>query len=80
MDLVISDVLMPTLDGARFHSYVREFTANCDIPFIFMSGAVERGEGLIVDPARDFFVSKTAPVEKVLGLVESLAGAGAALP
>jgi CheY-like chemotaxis protein len=26
IDLIISDVYMPTLDGVRFHSYVREFT------------------------------------------------------
>ena len=38
IDVIISDVFMPTLDGLRFHDYVREFTAVQDIPFIFMSG------------------------------------------
>ena len=26
IDLIMSDVFMPTLDGVRFHSFVREFT------------------------------------------------------
>ena len=38
IDLIISDVFMPTLDGVRFHSFVRAFTDARDIPFIFISG------------------------------------------
>jgi len=73
IDVIISDVFMPTLDGLRFHDYVREFTAVQDIPFIFMSGYDdEHTQGLVVDPAIDFFLSKTAPIEKLLGLVETL--------
>ena len=33
VDLIISDVFMPTLDGVRFHDYVREFTDAQDDPF-----------------------------------------------
>jgi DNA-binding response OmpR family regulator len=71
--LIISDVFMPTLDGVRFHSYVREFTMNSDVPFIFLSGYDdERTRALIADPTRDFFFPKTTPVEKILALIESL--------
>ena len=38
IDLIMSDVFMPTLDGVRFHSFVREFTDAKDVPFIFISG------------------------------------------
>jgi DNA-binding response OmpR family regulator len=73
VDLIISDVFMPTLDGVRFHDYVREFTDAQDIPFIFMSGFDdEHTRSLVVDPAIDYFLSKTTPVEKVLDLIESL--------
>jgi DNA-binding NarL/FixJ family response regulator len=73
IELIISDVFMPTLDGVRFHSYVRDFTDYHDVPFIFMSGYDdEHTRDLISDPDIDFFFSKTAPVEKVLGLVRSL--------
>jgi CheY-like chemotaxis protein len=72
-DVIISDVFMPTLDGVRFHDYVREFTDVQDIPFIFMSGYDdEHTRQLVVDPAIDFFLSKTAPIEKLLDLVETL--------
>jgi CheY-like chemotaxis protein len=73
VDLIVSDVFMPTLDGVRFHDYVREFTDMQDIPFIFMSGYDdEHTQNLVVDPAIDFFVSKTSPIEQVLSLIESL--------
>jgi CheY-like chemotaxis protein len=72
-DVIISDVFMPTLDGLRFHDYVREFTAVQDIPFIFMSGYDdEHTRRLVVDPSIDFFLSKTAPIENLLDLVETL--------
>ncbi len=72
-DLIISDVFMPTLDGVRFHDYVREFTDAPDIPFIFMSGYDDEStRNLVVNPDRDFFFSKTTPIDKVLTLIASL--------
>lgn len=73
IDLIVSDVFMPTLDGVRFHDYVREFTDVPDIPFIFMSGYDdEHTKNLVIDPTIDFFLSKTTPIEKVLALIENL--------
>lgn len=71
VDLIISDILMPTLDGTRFHSYVREFTdGHKKVPFIFISGYTEgRTRGVITDPELDFFLSKPASFEDVLNLV-----------
>lgn len=73
VDLIISDVFMPTLDGVRFHSFVREFTDASDVPFIFVSGYDdEYTRSVVVDSAHDFFFSKTTPVEKIVSLIESL--------
>ncbi len=73
IDLIISDVFMPTLDGVRFHDYVREFTDAQEIPFIFMSGYDdEHTSNLVVDPEIDFFFSKTTPIDKVLTLIDTL--------
>lgn len=73
IDAIMSDVFMPTLDGARFHSYVREFSQNADIPFIFISGYDDqRTRSLVTDPKKDFFFSKTTPVETILNLLDSL--------
>ena len=73
VDLIISDVFMPTLNGVRFHSYVRDFTDSSDVPFIFMSGYEdEQTRNLIVDPALDFFFSKTTPVEQLMAFIGTL--------
>jgi len=73
VDLVISDVFMPTLDGVRFHSYVRDFTDAADVPFIFVSGYDdEYTRNVVVDSKIDFFFSKTTPLEKIVELIEKL--------
>lgn len=73
VDLIISDVFMPNLDGSRFHSYVREFTDAAHVPFIFISGYDdEHTRKVVVDSAIDFFVSKTAPVETIVSLIERI--------
>jgi len=73
VDLIISDVFMPTLNGVRFHSYVRDFTDSSDVPFIFMSGYDdEQTQNLIVDPKLDFFFSKTTPVDQLLAFIGTL--------
>ena len=73
VDLIISDVFMPTLDGVRFHSYVRDFTDAHDVPFIFISGYDdEHTRNLVVDSKNDFFFSKTTPLETIVALIEKL--------
>ena len=73
VDLIISDVFMPTLDGSRFHSYVREFTDSGNVPFICVSGFDdEHTRKLVLDSRIDFFVSKTAPVENIVNLIENV--------
>jgi CheY-like chemotaxis protein len=73
VDLIISDIFMPTLDGNRFHSYVREFTDARDVPFIFISGYDdENTRRLVADSKRDFFFSKTTPFEEVISLIEKV--------
>ena len=73
VDLIISDVFMPTLDGARFHNYVREFTDLHDVPFIFISGYDdENTRKLVLDPTKDFFFSKTTPIDILIGFIAGL--------
>jgi response regulator RpfG family c-di-GMP phosphodiesterase len=73
VDLIISDVFMPTLDGSRFHSYVREFTDANRVPFIFISAFDdEHTRKLVVDSKIDFFISKTAPMEDVTNLIDRI--------
>ncbi len=71
VDLIISDVFMPTLDGVRFHSFVREFTDAKDVPFIFISGYDdEHTRGLASESPNDYFLGKTTPIEDILALID----------
>lgn len=73
VDLIISDVFMPTLDGVRFHSYVREFTDAHDLPFVFVSGYDdENTRTLVKDPEKDFFFSKSTPIETMMSFIDQL--------
>jgi DNA-binding response OmpR family regulator len=73
VDVIISDVFMPTLDGVKFHSYVREFTDAANVPFIFISGYDdEYTRNVVVDSDKDYFFSKTTPVEDIVALIKQL--------
>lgn len=73
VDVVISDIFMPTLDGVRFHSYVRDFTDAADVPFIFVSGYDdEYTRNAVIDSSVDYFFSKTTPIEEIVALIERL--------
>lgn len=73
VDVIISDVFMPTLDGLRFHSYVREFLGQRDIPFIFMSGYDDSyTRESLEDSTVDFFLSKGSPISDIVAMLESI--------
>ena len=71
IDLIISDVFMPTLDGVRFHSFVRAFTDARNTPFIFISGHDDMPlRGLATESPNDYFLRKPAPIEEILALID----------
>jgi len=71
IDLIVSDVFMPTLDGVRFHRFVREFTDSRDIPFIFISAYDDDNlRTLAAESPIDFFLRKPAPMEEILAMID----------
>ncbi len=73
VDVIISDVFMPTLDGVRFHSYVREFLGAREIPFIFMSGYDDPyTQEALKDSSVDYFISKLTPVSKIINILAKI--------
>jgi len=71
LDLILSDVFMPTLDGVRFHSFVREFTDARDVPFIFISAHDEEHlRNLAAESPNDYFLRKPTPVEDIIALID----------
>lgn len=73
VDAIISDVVMPTLDGVRLHSYVREFIGDRNVPFIFVSGYDDPyTQEAIEDPSKDFFISKMTPAREIMKLLDEI--------
>jgi len=74
IDLIISDINMPTLDGLMLHSYARDLELYKNTKFIFISGCGEAYEDVLsLDPEIDFFIDKTStPVSDMLKFVDTL--------
>jgi CheY-like chemotaxis protein len=64
IDLVISDVYMPVMDGPRFHRAVRAEPQWITLPFLFVS-AYDDDHTLesVKDPRYDGFFRKAGPLE-----------------
>lgn len=69
-NLIISDCMMPLMDGVRFLSEVRAMPALCTIPFILMSGAPEHHD--LTGAEFDSFVLKPFQFEKLMNTINTL--------
>ncbi len=73
VDLIISDIKMPRLDGIKLHQWVRSLKQYARTKFVFISGyRNEYGDALRLNPERDFFVDKTMPPEQIMRFVDRL--------
>ena len=73
IDLIISDIRMPRLDGIKLHSFAREMSRHKKTKFIFLSGFKEvysNLSGLSADV--DYFLDKMTPIEGIVKLVDKL--------
>lgn len=73
IDLIISDIKMPTLDGIMLHSFARELERYKKTKFIFISGYGDAYADILnLDPEIDFFFDKTTPVADLLRFIDTL--------
>jgi DNA-binding response OmpR family regulator len=73
IDLIISDIKMPTLDGIMLHSFARELERYKSTKFIFVSGYGDAYEDILnLNSEVDFFFSKTTPVAELLKFIDGL--------
>ena len=73
VDLSISDIRMPRLDGFKLHAFAREMDRYKRTMFIFISGFKDvYGDFLHLDPATDFFFEKTTPHEEIVEFIDHL--------
>ena len=73
IDLIISDIRMPRLDGLKLHAFAREIDRYKKTKFIFVSGFKDLYTNAIkLDPKIDFSLDKMTPVHEILRLVDRL--------
>jgi CheY-like chemotaxis protein len=73
VDLIISDIRMPRLDGLKLHSFAREMNRYRKTMFIFISGFKDLyREFLELDDHLDFFFDKTTPLDEIVRFVDKL--------
>jgi len=73
IDLIISDIRMPRLDGIKLHAFARELSRYKKTKFIFVSGFKDvYGTIPGMDPERDYFLDKSTPIAEIVKLVDRL--------
>jgi CheY-like chemotaxis protein len=73
IDLIISDIRMPRLDGVKLHAFAREIDRYKSTKFIFISGYGDiYSQAINLDPKLDFMLDKTTPIPDLLRLVDEL--------
>jgi CheY-like chemotaxis protein len=73
VDLVISDIYMPVMDGIRFHRSVRDMPEYEKLPFLFVSAFDDQHTlDAVKDPRFEGFLRKARPVEELIEWIEYL--------
>ncbi|MFG6414721.1 response regulator [Roseateles sp. DC23W] len=71
--VIVSDFMMPHMNGAELGTAVRANSAWSDIPFVFVSGTSEEVVGAAFSDY-DCFLSKPADVNRLLGAIRDFIG------
>ena len=84
IDMVVSDVYMPVMDGIRFHRALRACPQFEKVPFLFVSAFDDQATlEAVQDPRRDGFLRKARPTEELVEWIKYLTtpdGAKGSLP
>lgn len=67
-DLILSDVMMPELDGFEVFAAVRSHPATASIPFIFMTGSEMEG---VLELKADGYIKKPCSAAKIIGAINT---------
>ena len=73
VDLVISDIYMPVMDGIKFHREVRQMPEFETLPFLFVSAFDDQHTlDSVKDPRYEGFLRKARPVEELIEWIQYL--------
>lgn len=70
-DIIISDIMMPIMDGNLFHEIVRESNMLNQIPFVFLTAKNDKKEKeKCILNGVDLFISKPFQIENLIAIIE----------
>lgn len=73
VDMVITDVIMPRLNGIQLRNAVRSLPEKAHLPFLFISGYDDdRTLGAVSDPVKEGFFKKGRPLVELLAWIKYL--------
>ncbi len=73
VDLVISDIYMPVMDGIKFHRTVRGNARFEKLPFLFVSAYDDQHTlDAVRDPRYEGFLRKARPIEEMIEWIQYL--------
>ncbi len=73
IDMVISDIYMPVMNGLKFHKLLRAQPEFAKLPFLFMSGHDDQYTlEVLQDPNWDGFLRKGRPMEDLIDCIRYL--------
>ena len=73
IDLIISDIRMPRLDGIKLHAFARATDRYKTTKFVFISGAKEAYEDVVkLNPTVDYFLDKRITLDDLVKFVDTL--------
>lgn len=75
IDMIISDVQMPRMDGIKFHTFAREIERYKNTKFMFLSGN-ENHTSLNLNPKIDVFLPKETPIWDIVKVVDEMVFGG----
>lgn len=69
-DLIITDMMMPIMNGYEMIRLIREDSVHSRVPIIVMSSIANLGKAL--DPSWDYFIKKPSGIDDILIVIKKL--------
>lgn len=71
-DLIISDMMMPVMDGHAFHELVKENVLLSSIPFIFLTAKIEENQmRTYLNQGADDYIAKPFTTKELIKIIQS---------
>jgi len=73
VDLIVSDIYMPVMDGIKLHRKVRNAPETANVPFLFASAYDDQHTmDVVKNPRNEGFFKKARPVEELIEWIHYL--------